>query len=45
MLESVGNPDKDLIRDISSGFKLTGWQAKTKFFRRVLSAHSSMWPR
>ena len=32
MLESVGYPDKDLIRDISSGFKLTGWQAKTKVF-------------
>ena len=26
MLEELDYPDKDLVKDISVGFKLTGWQ-------------------
>ena len=32
MLESVGYPDRNLVRDISRGFRLTGWQEQTKVF-------------
>jgi hypothetical protein len=32
MLEELDYPDKDLVKDISVGFKLTGWQEKTGVF-------------
>ena len=32
MLESVGYPDRDLIKDIAAGFKLVGWQKPTGVF-------------
>ncbi len=32
MLESVGHPDRDLIKDIAAGFKLVGWQRHTGVF-------------
>ncbi len=32
MLDSVGYPDQDLIKDIAAGFKLVGWQKHTGVF-------------
>ena len=32
MLEEVGYPDKDLVQDISRGFRLMGWQKKSGVF-------------
>ena len=32
MLEELGYPDKELVNDISVGFRLTGWQSKTGVF-------------
>ena len=32
MLEELDYPDKDLVKDISVGFRLTGWQEKTGVF-------------
>ena len=32
MLDEVGYPDKELIPDISRGFRLMGWQKKSGVF-------------
>jgi len=32
MLEELGYPDKDLVKDIAEGFPLTGWQKRTGVF-------------
>ena len=43
MLDEVGYPDKELIPDISRGFRLMGWQKKSGFFLTVSKDPNTLW--